>query len=224
MRSGGGGVAGTVGVDHARGDRPVPEAPGKSFMRAFVCVSLAALSLGLAAPAFAQTEGGAALTCPARADAARDGWRDFDWEHGEWTTHLLRLDAPLSGSTRWVEYRGVTRVAPALAGRANLVELSVEGETGRIEGLSLRLYNPEARQWSLHFANIRSGELTIPTVGAFAGDCGEFYSQDTFGGRAVLVRFVIQRLTPDTARFEQAFSADGGRTWEVNWIAVDTRR
>lgn len=189
---------------------------------AFPLLSL--LSPGLAAPAFAQAGDAPALICPARADPAHDGRRDFDWEHGEWETHLLRLDAPLSGSTRWVEYRGLSRVSPALDGRANLVELSVEGETGRIEGLSLRLYNPEARQWSLHFANIRSGELTVPTVGAFAGDCGEFYAQDTFGGRAVLVRFVIQRLSPDTARFEQAFSADGGRTWEVNWIAVDTRR
>lgn len=156
--------------------------------------------------------------------AARDGRRDFDFEFGAWRTHLLRLESPLSGSSTWVEYEGTSIVHPFLDGRANLVELDVEGPAGRIAGLSLRLYNPQSGQWSLHYASVASGALTTPAVGAFddAG-CGEFYAQETFNGRAILVRFVITDVTADSARFEQAFSADGGRTWEVNWIAVDTR-
>ena len=154
----------------------------------------------------------------------RDGGRDFDWEIGTWTTQLRRLRSPLSGSNQWDEYKGVSVVRPVLEGRANMVELSVEGPAGRIEGLSLRLYKPKARQWSLHFANIANGELTTPVTGSFEKGRGEFYAQDTFNGRSILVRFVISDITPASARFEQAFSDDGGRTWEVNWIATDTKR
>ena len=112
-----------------------------------------------------------------------------------------------------------------LGGRANLVELSVESAGGRIEGLSLRLYNPETRQWTLNFAGAASGVLTPPVTGAFDADGrGMFYGVDTVRGRTVLVRFVISEVTANSARFEQAFSDDGGATWESNWLAVDTRR
>jgi hypothetical protein len=103
------------------------------------------------------------------------------------------------------------------------VELVAEGPGGRFEGLSLRLYNPESGQWSLNFANARSGTLARPTIGRFEDGRGEFYNQDEFEGRAILVRFVIVPVDADTIRFEQAFSDDGGRTWEVNWRATDTR-
>jgi hypothetical protein len=89
--------------------------------------------------------------------------------------------------------------------------------------LSLRLYNPEKRQWSLNFANINSGELTTPSIGAFKDGRGEFYNDDTLNGRSIRVRFLIIKITNDSYRFEQSFSADGGKTWEPNWIAVDTR-
>jgi hypothetical protein len=191
-------------------------------VRAFFC----SLALAVAvAPAFAQSDFREPLACPARADRAHDGQRDFDFEFGEWRTHLRRLQNPLSGApASWTEYRGVSIVRPLLGGKANAVELSVEGPAGKIEGVSLRLYSPQAHTWSLHYANMRSGELTPPVVGAFTNGCGEFYAQDTFNGRAIKVRFVILQTSERTARFEQAFSADGGKTWEVNWIATDTRR
>src|SRR5262249_5078963 len=81
----------------------------------------------------------------------------------------------------------------------------------------------QSRQWSLNFANSNDGILTQPTVGEFKDGRGEFYDQETLNGRAIFVRFVISDITPDSAHFEQAFSADGGRTWEVNWVATDTR-
>jgi hypothetical protein len=108
-------------------------------------------------------------------------------------------------------------------GRANLVELRVDGPAGHIEALSLRLYDPQSHQWSLNFANSKSGALSQPTIGEFKNGRGEFFDQESFNGRAILVRFVISEITADSCRFEQAFSEDGGKTWEVNWIATDTR-
>ena len=168
------------------------------------------LLLLVALPAFAQTN-------------QRDGQHDFDFEIGAWKTHLRRLVRPLTGSTTWVEYEGTTVVRKVWDGRANLVELKVDGAAGHFEGLSLRLYNPQSRQWSLNFANINDGTLSTPTIGEFKDGRGEFYNQETYNGRAILVRFVITKITNDSYRFEQAFSDDGGKTWEVNWIAVDTR-
>jgi len=153
----------------------------------------------------------------------RDGRHDFDFEIGTWKTHLRRLVHPLSGSTTWVEYDGTSVVRKVWEGRANLVELVADGPAGHFEGLNLRLYNPESRQWSLNFANSRAGTLGTPTVGAFENGRGEFFDQETFDGRAVLVRFVISDIMAGSCRFEQAFSADGGKTWEVDWIATDTR-
>jgi hypothetical protein len=160
---------------------------------------------------------------PLQIFAQRGGQHDFDWEIGSWKTQLKRLQRPLSGSTTWLEYEGTTEVRKVLDGRANLVELKVAGPAGRIEGLSLRLYNPEARQWSLNFANASNGMLTTPSVGEFKDGRGEFYNQDTYNGRAILVRFVITKITDDSYRFEQSFSDDFGKTWEANWIAIDTR-
>jgi hypothetical protein len=153
----------------------------------------------------------------------RDGSRDFDFEIGTWKTHLARLQHPLTGSRTWIEYEGTSVVRKVWNGRANLVELEVDGPAGHIEGLSLRLYNPQSRQWSLNFSNSRGGTLSPPTIGEFKNGRGEFYAQETLDGRAILVRFVISNITPDSCRFEQAFSDDGGQTWEVNWIATDTR-
>ena len=130
----------------------------------------------------------------------RDGQHDFDFEIGTWKTRLSRLLHPLTGSTTWVEYEGTTVVRKVWDGRANLVELEVEGPAGRIEGLSLRLYNPESRQWSLNFANSAGGTLSPPTIGEFKNGRGEFFSQETFNGRAIFVRFVISDITPNSCR------------------------
>jgi hypothetical protein len=171
----------------------------------------------------AQAKAEAAKTNSPQTIKGRDGQNDFDFEIGTWKTKLKRLLNPLSGSTTWIEYEGTTVVRKVWNGRANLVELVADGSAGRFEGLSLRLYNPQSRQWSLNFAGVNGGVMTQPTTGEFKNGRGEFYSQETLDGRAILVRFVISDITHDSCRFEQAFSDDGGKTWEVNWIAVDTR-
>ena len=152
-----------------------------------------------------------------------DGQHDFDFEIGTWKTHLSRRLHPLTGSTTWVEYEGTSVVRKVWDGRANLVELEVGGPAGHIEGLSLRLYNPQSHQWSLNFANSKVGTMSVPTVGEFKNGRGEFYDQETINGRMMLVRNVWSDITANSCHFEQAFSDDGGKTWEENWIADDTR-
>jgi len=131
---------------------------------------------------------------PPTVTVTRDGQHDFDFEIGTWKTKLRRLVHPLSGSTEWVEYEGTTIVRRVWDGRANLVELVADGPAGHFEGLNLRLYNPQTRQWSLNFASSKGGEMTPPSVGAFANGRGEFYNDETLDGRAILVRFVISPL------------------------------
>jgi len=171
----------------------------------------------------ARQDGDASATRQQHSPIAQDGQHDFDFEIGTWKTRLSRLLRPLTGSTTWVEYEGTTVVRKVWNGRANLVELEADGPAGRFEGLSLRLYNPQAHQWSLNFAGSSSGTLSPPTIGEFKNGRGEFFNQEFLDGRAILVRFVVSPITPDSCRFEQSFSDDGGKTWEVNWIAIDTR-
>jgi hypothetical protein len=156
-------------------------------------------------------------------EPAHDGQHDFDFEFGTWATQLTVLRGPLTGSTNWVEYAGSSVVRPVWGGLANLVELDVAGPSGHLQGLSLRLYNPESRQWSLNFSNNQEGTLAPPAIGEFKDGRGAFYGQETLRGRPIIVRFLISDMTPTSCRFEQAFSDDGGTTWEDNWIAIDTR-
>ena len=182
---------------------------------------LTALSIGVAIaplqPTAAQTQASTSI---------RHGQHDFDWEIGTWTTKVRVLRNPLSGKPpEWAEYQGTSVVKPLMNGRWNLVELSVAGPTGTIEGGALRLYNPKSGQWSLNYASLGNGLLTAPVYGSFDGrGVGRFYGSDTLDGRAILVRFVITPKSASQAEFEQAYSADGGVTWETNWFATDTRR
>jgi hypothetical protein len=166
-----------------------------------------------------------ASTAPSRPSAAgHDGQRDFDWEIGAWQTKVRVLAAPLSESEdEWLRFEGTSIVRPLVGRRANIIEFEVSGPSGRIDAINLRLYEPQNGRWSLTFANLRDGVLTPAVFGGFHDGVGEFYGDDQLGGRPIRVRFLIFRQGADTARFEQAFSDDGGKTWETNWIAVDRR-
>jgi hypothetical protein len=156
--------------------------------------------------------------------AIRDGQHDFDFYFGTWKTHLSRLVHPLTGSTNWVEFDGTIATQKVWNGRANLSEFEAEGPTGHIEGLTLRLYNPQTRQWSLYWASSKAGIMGgPPQIGEFKDGYGEFICQDTFKDRAILIRYVWSEITPDSAHFEQSYSDDGGKTWEANWISPVTR-
>jgi hypothetical protein len=160
------------------------------------------------------------------AQLKRDGQHDFDFEIGIWKTHLKlssRLGHPFTGTETWSDYNGTSVVRKIWDGKANIVELEVDGPTGHVQGLNLRLYNPESHQWSLNFANSRVGSVSVPAVGEFKNGRGEFYDQEAMNGRMMLVRNIWSDITPDSCHFEQSFSDDGGKTWETNWIATDTR-
>jgi hypothetical protein len=156
--------------------------------------------------------------------AEQSGQHDFDPAFGTWKEHSSRLQHPLTGSTTWAEMDGISVVHKVWNGRANLTELESDGPAGHLELLALRLYDPQAHQWSLTFATSKVGVLGMPpTIGEFKNGRGEFYDQESYNGRTIMVRFTFVSPTPDTARSEQAFSADGGKTWEVNWINNYTR-
>ena len=150
-----------------------------------------------------------------------DGQHDFDWDIGTWTTHQKRLLHPLTGSTTWVEYRG-TDVVRKIWDGANLGEIRATGPAGNLELFTLRLYNPQTHEWSIYFTNSTTGVLSSPAVGAFKNGHGDFYDQETYNGKTILLRFSVAEITSDSCRFEQAFSADGGRTWETNFIVTET--
>jgi len=187
---------------------------------ASVVAVLSLLAVNLLAPA-------AGLAAPENSVSAtaqrRDGQHDFDFDIGTWRTHLRRLMHPLTGSTTWAEYEGITVVRKVWSGRANLAELKADGPSGHLEVLSLRLYNLESHQWSLNSANVKTGTISVPTVGEFKNDRGEFYDWEEVNRRMVLVRNVWKEISANSCTFEQAFSDDGGKTWEVNWVADDTR-
>ena len=155
--------------------------------------------------------------------ALSNGQHDFDFEIGVWNTTLKRLKDPLTGSKTWINYTGTTVVTKVWNGLANLVELDVTGPAGKITALSLRLYDPQTQQWSLNFANSAGGGIATPTIGGFKNGQGIFYDKETFRGKDVLVRFIISDIKANSCHFEQAYSIDEGKTWEVNWIADDTR-
>ena len=156
--------------------------------------------------------------------AEHDGQRDFDFEEGTWKIHLKRLLKPLTGSNSWVEFDGTSVTRKVWDGRAWLEEFETDGPAGHIEGLTLRLYNPETHQWSLYWANSKVGTMGgPPNVGEFKNGRGEFFAQDTFNGRVIFIRYVWSDITPNSAHFEQSFSNDGGKTWEVNWITDQSR-
>lgn len=171
----------------------------------------------------AQANSGAVKSGPQKTAEERDGQHDFDFNFGTWKTHIKRLQLPLTNSKQWVESNGTVVVSKLWNGRAHLEEIEIDSPTGHLEGLTLRLYRPESRQWYLHWANSSDGTLSQPMVGEFKNGKGEFFDSETFKGRAILVRQIFSDITSNSYRFEQAFSDDGGKTWEPNWVATVTR-
>ena len=163
---------------------------------------------------------------PPPASAARDGSHDFDFLIGDWTAHVRRLPERLIGSNRWIEYDGRSSHRKILGSSANFEDFEVwnRADNLHLKAQTLRLYNPETRQWSIYPVDVEAGTLGLPpVVGEFTGGVGTFYDQETYKGRAILVRYRWYNLSPKSARMEQSFSPDGGNSWEVNWICQLSR-
>ena len=156
----------------------------------------------------------------------RDGSHDFDFLIGNWKAHVRVLPDRLNGSNKWVTYEGISNHKKLLDTNANFEEFDSYSDElkKRNKGQTLRLYNPDTHQWSIYLLDLDKGELDAPhVVGQFDGNRGEFYDQDTYKGRAIYVRYVWLKISPTLARFEQSWSVDGGKTWEVNFTVDLTR-
>jgi hypothetical protein len=146
---------------------------------------------------------------------------DFDFIFGSWNVRNRRLREPLAGSTEWLEFPSTIAARPLWGGLAHVDEYeALDTPFGEIHGLTLRLYDPAAKQWTIYWANRNNGKLDPPMTGAWENGVGEFYDQELFRGRMIYVRFLWTNPSPETARWEQAFSADGGKSWETNWVMV----
>jgi hypothetical protein len=141
--------------------------------------------------------------------------RDFDFWMGRWKVHNRRLRRRLAGSD---EFEATSVARPVLDGLGNEDEFRTDYRGGFV-GMSFRFFDPEKKRWAIYWADSRrSGELDPPVFGSFSGDTGVFEGEDVFEGRPILVRFIWSGVTTPTPRWEQAFSDDGGGTWETNWV------
>jgi hypothetical protein len=143
---------------------------------------------------------------------------DFDFLFGRWDVLNRRLREPLAGSERWEGFAATSVARPLLGGLGNEDEFRTDHDGGMI-GMSFRFFDPKARLWSIYWADSRRcGLLDPPVVGSFADGIGLFEGLEHFRGRPILVRFEWSRVDTPEPRWEQAFSPDGGQTWETNWI------
>jgi hypothetical protein len=152
-----------------------------------------------------------------------DGRNDFDFLIGTWKVNHRRLRERLKGSTEWEEFEGDTVDRKILNGLGNMDENLIHQKTGPVHAISLRVFNPLSQEWSIYWSTDITGTLDVPMIGGFKDGVGEFYSQVIFEGQHIYNRFIWSKITTISCQWEQAFSVDGGRTWETNWIMEFSR-
>lgn len=153
-----------------------------------------------------------------------DGRADFDFFIGSWNIKHRRLTERLKGCDTWEEFSGTSEARKILDGLGNMDEIVMNTPRGQVVGMTVRLFDPKSKQWSIYWADSKSGIMQTPMIGRFQNGRGEFYDQETFGGVSIFSRFIWTSISATACQWEQAFSADGGRTWETNWIMEFTRR
>ena len=189
-----------------------------------VLLVFASFFLAYIGAAPAQTDSGSGKVGVQTTTSEGDGQHDFDFALGTWKAHLKRLEHPLTGSNTWVEFDGTFVARKVWDGRATIEEVELDTPGGHLEGLTVRLYSAQTHQWSIYWANSKNGAMdTSPQVGQFKNGRGEFYGTDTLNGKLIYVRFVWTNTNTNTPHFEQSYSDDGGKTWEVNWITEQVR-
>lgn len=164
------------------------------------------------------------MTTATANEKIHDGRADFDFFVGEWKSYHRRLRARLEGCTEWEEFEGYTVARPILGGMGNIDEITLERENGTMLGFTLRLFDSNTQEWSLYWA-ADGGNANVfpPMIGRFENGRGDFYSYELQHGRHIYCRYVWSDITPTSCRWEQAFSIDGGATWETNWTMVFER-
>jgi hypothetical protein len=153
-----------------------------------------------------------------------DGRADFDFFLGVWDSKQRRLTEWLKGCDTWQEFTGESVARKTLDGLGHMDEVTLHTPTGRVVGLTVRLFDPQTQLWSIYWSSSARSVMTAPMVGRFQNGRGEFYDREVFNGVNVFSRFIWTSNGPNTCHWEQAFSSDGGQTWETNWTADFTRR
>jgi hypothetical protein len=149
---------------------------------------------------------------------------DFDFLMGVWRCRHRYLAKRLADCHEWLEFDGTCAARKILDGYGNADESEIRLPERTYKGMTVRTYDPTKDLWSIYWADSRTpGRMTPPVLGRFADGIGTFYGDDECEGRAIRVRFIWSRITPQSARWEQAFSVDGGRHWEPNWLMDFTR-
>ncbi len=173
----------------------------------------------LTAAANASTVGvDAALSKP-----SGEGESDFDFFFGRWSVVHKRLKERLVGDTRWETFAGRCETRPILGGLGNIDDNVLELPAGTYRAASIRQFDPAERLWAIWWMDARRPGLDPPVRGRFLGGVGTFYGDDTLRGQPIRARFTWSEITPISARWDQAFSSDGGATWETNWLMHFTR-
>jgi hypothetical protein len=151
----------------------------------------------------------------------QDGRRDFDFLQGRWNVLHRRLTLRGAGSDAWDEFEGAVHCQTLMGGLCNVDENDISSRG--FQGLSFRTFNIERREWSIYWVNSDAGVLQEPVFGRFEDGVGRFYGVDVDNGRPVQVIYIWKDITPTSAHWAQAFSYDGGRSWEVNWTMAFSR-
>jgi hypothetical protein len=148
----------------------------------------------------------------------------FDFLIGRWQVHHRRLKERLAGDTRWDEFGGSSELRTLMNGRANVDDNVIDLPGGSYRAVTLRSFDPASKQWAIWWLDGRHPhQIDAPMVGGFEHGVGTFYADELFNGTPIRVRFLWSNITAESCQWEQAFSADEGRTWETNWIMSFTR-
>lgn len=148
---------------------------------------------------------------------------DFDFFAGRWTIHNRKLKTRLNGCTEWIEFNAEQEMSKILNGAGNIDFFVTHLEGKPFEGMTVRLFNPQTKLWSIYWADSNVGVLDKPVTGSFENGIGRFYSKDFFNEKEILVVFLWDATNPDKPVWSQAFSDDMGKTWEWNWYMYMSR-
>ncbi|MEP6952323.1 MAG: hypothetical protein ABI863_23730 [Ginsengibacter sp.] len=148
---------------------------------------------------------------------------DFDFLIGKWTVKNRKLKTRLDGCNGWIEFDATNEDHGVLNGLGNMDRFKTFFNEKPFEGLTIRLFNPVTRLWSIYWADSNVGVLDVPQVGSFEKNIGYFYSKDIFRGKEIIVVFKWDKTDLENPSWSQAFSADNGKTLEWNWYMYMSR-
>lgn len=159
------------------------------------------------------------------ADTIEHAPTDFDFLVGHWQVHHRRLKERLAGNHEWIEFPGTSTLQKTMGGFGTFDDNVLELPGGTYRAMTMRSWDPATKQWSIWWLDGRTplGPLDPALRGSFRDGIGTFFADETFNGKPIRVRFTWSRITPTSCQWAQAFSPDGGVTWETNWVMAFTR-